>query len=98
MTAIRWRRRPEVLWRRSLHAVMLLPPTADDVLTLAGTGPAVWELLAEWRTVDDVIGILAAAYETSPAVVEADLIPLFAELERQGVLQTAADSGGPGAG
>jgi Coenzyme PQQ synthesis protein D (PqqD) len=97
MTATRWRRRPDVLWRRSLDTVLLLPAPADDVLTLAGTGPAVWELLAEWRTVDDMVGILAAAHGTSPEVVAQDLAPLLVELEGQGVLQKAADSGGPGA-
>ena len=98
MTTIRWRRRPGVLWRRSLDAVVLLPPEADDVLTLAGTGPEIWELLAEWRTVADLVEILAAAHETSTDVVAADLVPLLAELESEGVVQTAADSGGPGAG
>ena len=98
MTTVRWRRRPDVLWRRSLDAVVLLPAAADDVITLAGTGPAVWEVLAEWRTVDDVVGIMAAAYGTSPEVVATDLAPLLADLEAKGVLQTAADSGGPGAG
>ena len=98
MTTIRWRRRPEVLWRRWLDAVVLLTPSADDVLTLAGTGPEVWELLAEWRTVADLVEILAAAHETSTDVVTADLVPLLTELEGQGVLQTAADSGGPAAG
>jgi hypothetical protein len=91
---VRVRRRPDVLWRRSLDAVVVLPVGAEDVLTLAGTGPAVWELLAEWRTVDDLVGTLAGAYGSEPAVVEADLRPLLAELEARDAIQTAADSGG----
>ena len=94
----RWRRRPDVLWRRSLDTVLLLPAATEDVVTLAGTGPAVWELLAEWRTLDDLAGILAGAFESTPEVVMADLVPLLAEFEVQGVVQTASDSGGPGAG
>ena len=98
MSVSRIRRRPDVLWRRSLDAVVLLPQGADDVLTLAGTGPAVWELLAEWRTYDDLVECLAVAFGSTPEIVGADLGPLMGELERQGVLQTAAESGGPGAG
>ena len=98
MTVTRIRRRPDVLWRRSLDSVVLLPAGADDVVTLAGTGPAVWELLAEWRTYDDLVENLAAAFRASPDVVGADLRPLIDELEAQGVLQMAADSGVPHAG
>jgi hypothetical protein len=89
------RRRPDVLWRRSLEAVVLLPVDAGDVLTLGGTGPAVWDLLAEWRTFDDLVAVLAAAYGASPAQVAADLEPLIAELEALRALERAAESGGP---
>jgi hypothetical protein len=84
-----------VLWRRSLDSVVLLPAGADEVVTLGGTGPAVWELLAEWRTRADIVEALAHAYGSTVAVVGADLEPLLAELEALGALQTAADSGGP---
>ena len=97
MTAGRIRRRPDVLWRRSLDAVVLMPAGADDVLTLAGTGPAVWELLAEWRTYDDLVEHLAAAYGATPEAVSGDLEPLLAELEAHRVIQTAADGGRPDA-
>jgi hypothetical protein len=93
MTAVRIRRRPDVLWRRSLDSVVVLPAGADEVITLAGTGPAVWELLAEWRTRDDIVEALARAYGSTVAVVSADLEPLLAELEARGALQVAADSG-----
>jgi hypothetical protein len=92
---VRLRRRPDVLWRRSLDAVVILPVGADDVLTLAGTGPAVWELLSEWRTAEDLVEQLAAAYGSDPALVDADLRPLLADLEARSAIQTAADSGGP---
>lgn len=96
MSTARVRRRPDVLWRRSLDAVVLLPAGEDEVLTLAGTGPAVWELLAEWRTPDDLAAILADAFKSPLTVVEADLTRLLTELEAHGVLETAADSGGGG--
>jgi hypothetical protein len=91
----RLRRRPGVLWRRSLAAVVLLPPEADDVITLAGTGPAVWDLLADWRTVPELVEALAGAFATDPAVVEADLTPILGRLEANRALEIAAHSGGP---
>ena len=56
-----YRRRADVFWRRSLDAVVVLPAGADDVLTLAGTGVAVWELLETWRSIEALTAILAAA-------------------------------------
>ena len=55
----RWHRTPHVLWRRSLDAVHFLPPGADEPLTLAGTGPELWALLAEPRDADDIVAALA---------------------------------------
>ena len=94
MSEGRIRRRPDVLWRRSLDAVVLLPARGDDVLTLAGTGPAVWELLAEWRTTENLVEVLASAYGAPGEQVEADLTPLLARLRGSGVLEETAESGG----
>jgi Coenzyme PQQ synthesis protein D (PqqD) len=92
-TGRRIRRRPGVLWRRSLDAVVLLPPGAPDVITLAGTGLAVWQLLAEWRSEHELAEVLAAAYGSTPDVVVRDLGPLLHALDGAGALESAADSG-----
>jgi hypothetical protein len=96
VTEARLRRRPDALWRRSLDAVVVLPAGADEPVTLGGTGPAVWELLAEWRTVESMVEVLAEAFGAAPQVVEADLRPLLDELVTCGAVQLAADSGGAG--
>ena len=93
MTRHRLRRRPDVLWRRSLDAVVLLPSGADDVVTLAGTGPALWELLAEWRTVDDLVATLAAAFGAPEGQVATDLAPLLEELTTVSAIEAATNSG-----
>ena len=98
MIAERFRRRPDVLSRRSLDAVVILPPASDEVLTIAGTGVAVWELLDTWRTVEALTELLATAFGADPGVVAGDLEPLIAEFVDRNVLETAADSGGPAAG
>jgi hypothetical protein len=89
-----FRRSPTVLVRRSLDTVLLFPTGADDVVTLAGTGIAVWELLDTWRTVEALAELLASRYEADPAVVRADVAELVASLEELGALELAADSGG----
>jgi hypothetical protein len=95
VTADTFRRSPSVLTRRSLDTVLLLPTGAEDVVTLAGTGIAVWELLDTWRTVEALTELLAPRYEADPAVVRADVGALIASLEELGALELAADSGGP---
>ena len=98
MTGERLRRRPDVLWRRSLQAVIVLPASARETHTLGGTGVALWELLAEWRTVDDLVGALAEAFGADPADVEHDVVPLLADLTVRGVVERAAFKAGAEAG
>ena len=93
-----FRRRPDVLWRRSLDAVVLLPLRAEDVVTLAGTGVTVWELLDTWRTVDALTDLLSLEYQADAAMVRADLEGLIDRLDALGALELAADSGGPARG
>ena len=88
----RWRRGPAVLWRRSLDAVLVLPPAADEPLTLAGTGAALWDLLEAPASTDELVVALADRYGVEPATVEVDLVPALAELEMLGVIETARPS------
>ena len=76
-----WRRREDVLWRRSLDSVILLPIDADEPVTLPGTGASVWDLLDEPATVDQLVVVLAEAYDADPATVEHDVRALLGELE-----------------
>lgn len=93
-----FRRRPDVLWRRSLDAVIVLPVDADDPMTVAGTGVDVWELLDTWRTVDGIGELLAARYDADPAVVGGDVAVLIGKLRDGGALEVAAEGDGPTSG
>ena len=85
-----WRRREDVLWRRSLDAVILLPSGLDDPVTLPGTGASVWDVLAEPATVAELVATLAEAYDgADPSVVEHDVRALLAELEALGAVAQA---------
>ncbi len=81
-----WRRRDDVLWRRSLDAVILLPVGVDDPMTLPGTGASVWDLLEEPASLAELVAILADAYEEDPTVVEHDVRTLLTELEGLGAV------------
>jgi hypothetical protein len=81
-----WHRREDVLWRRSLDAVILLPVGVEDPLTLPGTGASVWDLLEEPATLTQLVATLAEVYEEDPAVVEQDVRALLAELEDLGAV------------
>lgn len=81
-----WRRRPDVLWRRSLDAVIFLPADLDDPLTLGGSGPEVWELLAEPRTLEALVTVLAALHAVDPDTIRDDVAPILARLASVGAL------------
>jgi len=87
MSEVVWRRRDDVLWRRSLDAVILMPVGADEPVTLPGTGASVWDLLAEPATLAELVATLADAYDRAdPSVVEHDVRVLLAELEAFGAV------------
>jgi len=98
VTAASYRRRPDVLWRRSLDSVVLLPAGSDDVITVSGTGADVWDLLETERSIEGLVGLLCEHYRGDPAIVALDVEQLVADLAGRGVLEVAAESGGPGEG
>jgi len=77
-----------VRWRRSLDAVLLLPAGAREPVTLAGSGPEVWELLAEPASIAELADQLAARYETDTTTVAADIVVLLDRLDALGVIET----------
>jgi hypothetical protein len=82
----RWRRRPGVLWRRSLDAVIFLGEGGGDPKTLGGGGPELWELLDEPRSVAELAELLAAGFGADPVAVAADVRATLVELERLGAV------------
>jgi len=85
-----WRRRDDVLWRRSLDAVILMPLGAEEPVTLPDTGASVWGLLEEPATLAELVTTLTEAYDRAdPSVVEHDVRTLLAELEALGAVTRA---------
>jgi hypothetical protein len=88
VTDTRWHRAPHILWRRSLDAVLVLPPGLEEPIALGGTGPELWALLAEERSTDDIVAILAVAHGAEPAVVAVDVVPMLERLADLGAVRT----------
>jgi Coenzyme PQQ synthesis protein D (PqqD) len=98
VTVPAFRRRADVLWRRSLDAVVVLPIDAEDPITVAGTGVDVWDLLDTWRTVEGIAELLAPRYDTAPDVIAGDVAVLVGRLHDGGALDLAAHGDGPTSG
>lgn len=88
------RRRPDALWRRSLDGVVILGANAEEPITVLGPGLEIWELLAEWRTLEALATLLSSEHGADPVVVTRDVNALLDQLDAEGVLEVAADSGG----
>jgi hypothetical protein len=81
VTDRRWERDPEVLWRATPFAVVVLPQASDHPLVLAGTSAELWDLLDEPRTVAELADELAQRYEAEQGVIAVDLSASLAALE-----------------
>ena len=88
-----WQRRGDVCWRRTLDAVIIIPSAADEPITLPDTGAAVWDLLAEPMTLDELVGTLSDVYGADPQTVERDVGALLLELEAHAVISRLGVTG-----
>jgi hypothetical protein len=78
------------LWRAGDFGVVVLGTRRDDPLTLAGTGVAVWDALAEPLQVHQLVDRLAVQFGAEPALVAGDLAPVLDGLVADGVLEVVA--------
>lgn len=82
----RWRRREGTGWRDSLNGLVLMPPGADEPVTVAGSGSAVWSLLDRPRSLAELVRDLAERFDADPTTVREDLEPLLDRLATLGAL------------
>lgn len=65
--------RESVLTREVDAALLLLAPGSEGVISLSGAGPAIWSLLREPRSVEDLVKRLAARFGVEPRDIETDV-------------------------
>ena len=94
VTGERWRARREVVWRRSLDALIVLPPGTEEPVTVCGRGWAVWESLRRSpMSFDDLVSEMAETFEADKGVVGRDLSELLDGLAAIGVVERIGPAG-----
>ena len=88
------------MYQRSQEAIF--SEVGDDIVALhveRGTcygmenvTSIVWQMLSEPLTLEQLCARLVEMYEVDPATCRADVAPLLAELEAEGMVQRIADS------
>lgn len=86
-----FQRSPEAVWRALPDGVVILPRGADEPITVSGPGADVWSHLAEPHTRKSLATVLIGRYAEDPAVIEADIAALLAELHLRGAVSYRAD-------
>lgn len=59
----------------------------NALITLNATGRRVWELLAEDRTAEDLIGRITAEFDADPVRVGADVLAFLERLGQLGLVE-----------
>jgi hypothetical protein len=83
----RWVRADDVLWRRTPDRIVLLARGMRAPVSLDGSGPLVWELLADPTDPDEVGALLADVSGDDPAVVVAGMHTVIDELVGLGAVR-----------
>lgn len=74
---VRYVRSPHVLQRRTLDAFVLLAVEGADPLVVTGTGADVWTLVADPRSVAEIVEVLAEHYSGEAAAIASDVQALL---------------------
>jgi hypothetical protein len=82
---VRWQRHIEVLWRRAVDRVVVLPLERAQPLQLSGTAEVIWELLERPHTLDELVAELRAIYGETPSILN-DTKRALAKLRDEQVL------------
>jgi hypothetical protein len=83
-----------VLFRRIGPEVVLARVDGEDLESLSETAGAVWGLLDEPRSVDELATALRASYGSDPARIASDVEALLDELVGRGVVERVRDLDG----
>jgi len=89
MAETRYQRSPQAVWRASasflVGAVPPQPPTR-----IAGSASVVWALLAQPRTVQEMVHELIAVADAAPEQLHADVEALFSQLVPLGLVEVVS--------
>lgn len=86
----RYVRTDAVLTREVETAVLLLRPDGGEVLSLSGSGTAIWELLRRPMTMEELVQKLAERYHVAPDRIAEDVRGTVHSLLDRSLLRQAA--------
>ncbi len=87
VTGDRLVRHPHARWRQCVDGVVVMAAEAPEPVFLASPGDAIWMLLEQPRTVDELVDALAPEFDGDRTAIAADVAAFTADLERAGLLQ-----------
>jgi hypothetical protein len=74
---------PGVVGQRTGETIILLDPGSGKYYTLDEVGARIWELCDGINRVADFISVIEAEYDAPSATVQADVLDLLEDLERE---------------
>ena len=87
MSGPRLRHHPESLWRYSLRGVLVCPPGTDESQLVSRPADAVWTLLDEPISIDELVEVLAPAFGAPADQVHHDVTALVDRLLELGAVE-----------
>jgi hypothetical protein len=70
--------------------VVVLAPTAEEPVTIVGSGQEVWELLDRPRSLDELVSELSERHPAPAGAIRADVADLLDRLTALGALDEVA--------
>lgn len=87
MSDIRWARSPDVLSRRCIDGVLLLPIDGEDVVALSASAAVIWQQLTTLPvTTADIVRALAPRYAVSPQSLTSEVDAALVALAEHGAV------------
>lgn len=78
---------PGLIWRLLDENVVVVAPDAGDVHVLSQTGAVIWQLLAEEKSLTEIVTHLAENFTVSFEQAQADLLAFIHQLQASNLLQ-----------
>lgn len=93
-----WLRRADIAETAVEDDVFLVVPETEAIFHLNAVGTALWRLLAEPRSRDDLVMLLSAAFPNAPSSIVATDVDMFLTNLNLGGLIVDQSAGTPGQG
>jgi hypothetical protein len=77
---------PDVVFRVLGDGAVLVNLSSNEIFELNGTGAAVWSMVEQGRSVDDIVANLVSRFDVDDATARQECDRLMADLQTRGLL------------